>query len=108
MEKSKIAVTLLCGTLLLSGCSLFKNDNGYKNLPPNPSSFGQIYDEDSGETTININGRTYSYFGRINERMNSDSIKECLGYVDKDKDYRIYTLSEDPSDNYIMLKHIAS
>ena len=106
MKKFKIAVLIFSTALLLPGCTQAGSGRERLNLPANPSSFNTEYDEDQDETLITYNGRTYSYFGRLKDSMSKDSIRECLGYVDDDKDTRIYTLSEDPNDNYLMLRHI--
>ena len=105
MKKSVLAV-LMSAVFLMSGCSLFNGNKEALELPPNPQSFDKIYDEDTGDTTINVNGKTYSYFGILNDKMSNESIRECLGYVDGDKDTRIYSLYEDPYDNYIVIKHV--
>lgn len=105
MKKSVLAA-LMSAVLLMSGCSLLNGNKEALELPPNPQSFDKIYDEDTGDTTINVNGKTYSYFGILNDKMSNESIRECLGYVNGDKDTRIYTLYEDPYDNYIMIKHV--
>ena len=105
MKKNKITALLLCSALLLPGCSKAKLNREKMQLPPNPSSFTTVYDTDQDETLITYNGRTYSYFGRLKGSMSKDSIRECLGFVDDDKDTRIYSLTEDPNDNYLMLRH---
>ena len=106
MKGIKTTAALLVTALLLSGCSMNFIHNKALDLPSNPQSYKQVYYEDDGETSIEIGGRTYSYFGGIRERMSDDSIRECLGYVDNDKNTRIYSLNDDPLDNYIMIKHI--
>ncbi|SCW50525.1 hypothetical protein SAMN02910456_01473 [Ruminococcaceae bacterium YRB3002] len=106
MRKCEFGVLLICGAVLLSGCSLLDQDKGVLELPPNPQSFEQIYEEDTGDTTISVSGRTYSYFGTVKDSFSNDSIRECLGYVDDDKNMRVYTLYDDPYDNYIMVRYI--
>ena len=106
MKKQKIAALIMCGTLLMSGCSLINGNNEVLDLPPNPQSFEQVYNEEDGDTTIEVYGRTYSYFGQVKGKMSNDSIRECLGYVGADKNLRIYSLCDDPYDNYIMVKYI--
>ena len=106
MKKKTFAAALLSAVMLMSGCSLLSGNKEALKLPPNPRSHDQIYDEDTGDTTIKVNGKTYSYYGRLNGKISNDSIRECLGYVGGDKDTRIYTLYEDPYDNYIMVKHV--
>lgn len=106
MNRCKVGILVLCGAVLLSGCSMLDQDKGVLVLPPDPQSYEQVYDEDTGETTIDIDGRTYSYFGSLKGSFSNDSIRECLGYVDDDKNMRIYSLYDDPYDNYIMVKYI--
>ena len=105
MKYVKLAAFILCGAFMFSGCSLINGNKEALELPPNPQSFEQVY-EDNGETLITVNGRTYSYFGVLKSKMSNDSIRECLGYVDDDKNMRIFSLYDDPYDNYIMVKHI--
>ena len=106
MKVRIITALIISGTLLMSGCSLFQNSKKSLDLPANAISFESEYYEDSGETVFRLDGRTYSYFGRLNDKMPGSSVNECLGYVDSDKDTRIYTLYEDPLQNYLMIRHV--
>ena len=104
MKQIKIAAMVLCVVMLVSGCSLISKDFRDK-YPLNPVSYEQKHDEDTGDTYIVIGDRTYSWFGTINQRFTDDTLRECIGYIGRDKNYRIYTLSDDPLDNYIMIQH---
>ena len=106
MKGIRTTTIILITALTISGCSLKTMHNDALDLPPNPQSFRQVYFEDDGETSIEINGRTYSYFGRLEGKMSCDSVMECLGYIDNDKDTRVYSLTDDPLDNFLMVKHI--
>ncbi len=106
MKGIKTTAALLVTALLLSGCSMNFIHNKALDLPSNAQSYKQVYYEDDGETTIEIGGRTYSYFGRLNGKMPDESVCECLGYVDNDKNTRIYLLTDDPLDNFIMVRHV--
>ena len=106
MKVCRFGILLICGVMMMSGCSLLDQDKGALMLPPNPMSFEQVYDEDTGDTTIDVNGRTYSLFGTVKDKVSNDSIRDCLGYLDGDRNTRIYTLYEDPYDNFIMVKVI--
>ena len=106
MKGLKTITIMLMTALTISGCSLKTMQNTLPDLPPAPQSYKQVYFEDDGETSIEINGRTYSYFGRLNGKMPDDSVRDCLGYVDNDKDTRIYSLTDDPLDNFIMIRHV--
>lgn len=106
MNRNKVLILSLCGAVLLSGCSMFNgNDSGSLELPPNAPPIESSYDADQDEILLTYNDRTYSYFGRLNDKMSNSSIRECVGYIDDDKDTRIYTLYEDISDNYLMVRH---
>ena len=57
---------------------------------------------------MEVNGRTYEPYGTLRGMMHNDSIRECLGYVDGDRQTRVYTLYEDPYDNYILVRDVNS
>ena len=105
MKNIKITVLLLCGMVLLPGCSLPDGNRGLAELPPAASAYTQRFDSDSGEALIDYNGRTYSFFGTIRNKMSNSSARECIGYLENDENTHLYTLSEDPLDNYIMMKN---
>ena len=109
MKRIRIAALLLIGAFLFSGCSLssIKDENNY-DLPANASEFSKIYDQDIGEMTIDVYGRTYTYFGTLEDKKIEYTIKDCLGFVEHDERTRLYTLAEDPYDNYIMMKNLDS
>ena len=106
MKIKRSVVIILSCTMLLSGCSLINRNKVSINLPDNAQSYTSIYDEDTGDITIKTNGKTYSYFGTIGDTMPATSVRDCLGYLDGDKNTRICTLTEDPNDNYIMVKNV--
>lgn len=106
MKIQKIAVLPLCIVMLLSGCSLREKMHPQLALPENAQSISTKYDEDTGETFYYVNGKTYSLFGRLNGKVSDDSIRDCYGYVEGDKDTRVYSLYEDPYDNYLMVRHV--
>ena len=71
MKNIKITVLLLCGMVLLPGCSLPDGNRGLAELPPAASAYTQRFDSDSGEALIDYNGRTYSFFGTIRNKMSN-------------------------------------
>lgn len=105
MKHIRSIVLIMCGALIMSGCSFAGKDIGVPDLPQNAPSFESEYFEDSGETVFRYGGRSYSYFGRLNGSMSKNSFNECLGYVDDDMDTRMYSLTEDPLNNYLMIRH---
>ena len=106
MKYTKLAAMIICGSMFLSGCSLMSKDALYNDYPLNPVSYELNSDKDTGDEYIVIGDRTYSRFGLINARFTNDTLRECIGYVGRDKDHRIYTLTEDPLDNYIMIQRV--
>lgn len=104
MRSKGITVLILSGALLMSGCSMIKEDPVYE-LPSGAPEYTQKYFEDQDEYLLEINGRTYSYFGTLKNRIKSDSVCECIGYMEGDENARLYTLMEDPLDNYIMIRN---
>lgn len=106
MKKNRVLILSLCAAVLFSGCSLFNGKGSASlELPPNAEQIVSRYNIDQDETLFSYNGRTYSYFGGLNGKMSNDSVRECIGYTDNDKDTRVYTLYEDISDNYLMIRH---
>ena len=90
--------------LLFSGCHLPTGNHEY-DLPKNPQNFTTTENDEMDSMVITIGDRTYAPYGRVNHRMDNGTVRECLGYIDGDKDYRVYTISQDPDDNYIMIKN---
>ena len=103
----KITVVTAAGAILLatvfSGCTgMFGPDSAKPELPANAESF-EMYDTDSADLMfIDVNGRTYAPFGTLKGSIRNSSLKDCLGYVDDDRNDRIYSLCEDPFDNYLV------
>ena len=92
-------------TVLFTGCHLPTGHHEY-DLPDKPRNFVKTEDESMDSMVITIDGRTYAPFGRVDQRMDQGTVRECLGYIDGDKDDRVYTISQDPHDNYIMIKYV--
>lgn len=104
MRYRSLVVMAVCLSFILAGCSPLGPDAGLPSMEPNAPSYELIYDEDTGETSVQAFGRTYSFFGCVNGSMREDSARECIGYAGSNEDLRFYTLSEDPYDNYLMLR----
>lgn len=108
IKKLKVlaAALLLCTVPLFTGClSLRLLGERAPDLPDNPQSFRK-HDSDSAGVLMEVNGRTYAPFGTLNGKLNNSSLRECLGYVGDDKNDRVYTLSEEPFDNYLVTKNV--
>ena len=103
-------ITTVCAlsvSFLFSGCSAM---SGFFAKAPEMEANAQsiqMYDsDDMNSMLITVNGRTYAPYGVVKKYMSKDSLRECIGYVDDDKDCRIYTLQEDPFDNYLIEKNV--
>ena len=117
-KKNKILrwILLVILAFCLTGCGV-----KYPDLNDNtiPFDMGEYTDENDGGLygTIEYNGRTYMPYGTIKKSLKSKDINECIGYIIQnensssivdleDKDTRIYTLVEDPDENYLMEYYI--
>ena len=105
-------VTIMLG---LCACS-----SKYPELEDDAIAFeaGDFFDEnypDVGYITIEYNGRVYMPYGTGN--VGKKDIDKCIGYIIEDetissvvdrnsKDTRVYTLTEDKENNYLMVYYI--
>ena len=109
IKKIKIlaATAALSVSFLFSGCSeIMEYFAKAPDMQPNAQSF-KMYDSDQmNSMLIDVNGRTYAPYGVVKNSMSKSSLRECIGYVDDDKNCRIYTLNEDPFDNYLIQKSV--
>ena len=121
MMKKKLFAVIMIGILVfeLTGCGI-----KYPDLKDNAIAFmmGEYIDEkndDDSYGTIEYKERTYMPYGTINYYFNDKSVKECIGYIIQDensssivdlddKDTRVYTLKEDPNENYLMEYYIGT
>ena len=69
--------------------------------------------DDDSFGTIEYNGRTYIAYGTISNAYNQGCVESCIGYIVQDensssvvdldnRNWRIYTLTEDPDHNFLM------
>lgn len=94
---------------VLAGCSV-RLGNGRKPLPANPAVFtlGEYVPEgeNSGYTVLQNDGKVYVPYGNIRSagpmRDISYAYGDCLGYVEGDTNDRVYALSDDPGDAWII------
>lgn len=108
---NKIKAATVAGAIVLtgmfSGCARILSHFGKElALPDNAQEFFYEERDSINMVFMEVNGRTYAPYGSLRGTMRNDSIRECLGYVDGDKNTRVYTLYEDPYDNYILVKNV--
>lgn len=108
IKKIKIfaAAMALCVAAQFTGCAGIMLPGGRApELPANAQSFKTHGADSSSLTFIDVNGRTYASFGKLNGKLRNSSLQDCLGYVDNDKNDRIYSLNEEPFGNYLISKN---
>ena len=101
----KIGIILLISLFLLSGCK-----NKLKELPEKPIVFStgelNIAGEDTGYKSVINNDKVYIMYGGIKPkglfRDNSYAYGECLGYINNDKNDRIYELKDADSNEWLI------
>lgn len=110
MGKKQLLITVIVVTaLIFTGCGSLN----YPDLPTNPIEFRtsvfenpQNDNEEATFSSVEYNGRTYILFGTVSGRLKKTDIQSCLGYIvqggEKMEDIRIYSLSSDPDNNYLM------
>ncbi len=105
--KAAVVAGVIAVAGMFSGCArILDRFSKELALPDNAQEF--MYEERDSINMVfmEVNGRTYAPYGSLRGTMRNDSIRECLGYVDGDKNTRVYTLYEDPYDNYILVKNV--
>ena len=118
---NKISGIILLVALLfgLTGCGvkypeLEKDAIGFQTV-----SYIDENDDNAGYLMIKYNGRTYIPYGTLKGIIKEKDIDKCIGYiiqdennssvVDKDnKDTRIYTLTDDKDNNFLMEYYIGT
>ena len=107
-DKIKIipVTAALIFALALSGCS-FLNSRNAPELPDYAPSFEKKDSDSSDMMYITYNDRTYMPFGTIGKGISyGDTLRDCLGYIDDDRNTRVYSLLQDPYDNYLMIRNV--
>ncbi|MBQ2156575.1 MAG: hypothetical protein II438_09105, partial [Clostridiales bacterium] len=111
MKTVRTIAIVLGAAILFTGCKPHKNMGNKNNnfdLPANPEIFDYVYDDSCREMSVTVNGRTYVDYGSISDEYKDYSIRECLGHIEHYENRRVYTIAEDPYDNYILVKNIYS
>ena len=108
IKKIKVLATAMafCAATLFTGCAALQMfGERAPELPANAQSFRKT-DTDSSGIMIEVNGRKYMPFGTLNGKLSNSSLQECLGYLDNDKNDRVYTLNDEPYGNYLVTKNV--
>lgn len=103
----------------LAGCGVKYPDLPESAIAFTAGSFTDEADDNAGYFTIEYNGRTYMPYGTIKGVMKSTDIDKCIGYIvqdentasvvdPNDKDTRIYTLTADKENNFLMEYYIGT
>jgi hypothetical protein len=112
----KLVILLFC--LLLVACTLVLPDLENGAIGFNTSSYIDESDG-TGYLTFEYNGRVYLPYGIQNGKLKTKDIDKCIGYIIQDensssvvdldnKDTRIYTLTIDKENNFLMEYYIGT
>ena len=118
-------VLILLGSFLFVYTRFRNNTRAkYPELPDDAiafrtTSFVDTEDDGAGYQIIEYSGRKYIPYGTIKRVVKESDINKCIGYVIQDenvtsmpdennKNTRIYTLTEDPDNNFLMSFYIVS
>ena len=102
-----VSAALLCASVL-SGCSVFNMFDKTPDLPGNPTVFEMKKSDSDDMMTITYDGKAYMPFGILGKTVHyPDTLRDCLGYIGDDKNNRVYTLCQDPYDNYLLIRNVS-
>jgi hypothetical protein len=115
--------TLLSAAILLV-CIPSCAQTAYPDLPDaaiafDMGSYTDTNDNDATYATIEYEGRTYLPYGTINQSFQVKDVDQCVGYIveeensssdsdESDTDTRVYTLTDDPDHNYLVVYYVGS
>lgn len=118
----KILTVIIILTVIvfgLSGCGMKYPELEKDAIAFQTRRFVDENDDDASYLIFDYNGRTYLPYSTQNGFLKSSDLDKCIGYiiqdklsssiVDKDnKDTRIYTLTEDKENNFLMEYYIGT
>ena len=115
--KKKVLTLLMIGmlSLLFTGCVDFPElDENAKCFDFSVIAYTSPEGYSEGIQTIEYNGRQYGFFGTLKNMISPMDVDKCVGYINNDineaganTDTRIYTLVDDPDNNYLLEYYIA-
>ena len=120
MKKKLVGAFLLLVLItVLTGCGMKYPELEQYAVGFQVGSYIDQNDDEAEYLTIEYNGRTYMPYGTLKGMLKEKEIDKCIGYViqdensssvvDKnDKDTRIYTLTSDKDNNFLMEYYIGS
>lgn len=117
MKNKLIGILLLI--VLLTGCGMKYPKLEKDAIAFKTSSYVDENDDGASYLIFEYNGRTYMPYSGLKGTLKSRDLDKCIGYiiqdensssvVDKDnKDTRIYTLTEDKENNFLMEYYIGT
>ena len=119
--KNKLFGRFLLMLLLvgLTGCGIKYPELKKDAIAFQTSSYIDKNDDDASYLTFEYNGRTYLPYGELKGFLKTSDLDKCIGYIIQDeksssivdinnKDTRIYTLSDDKENNFLMQYYIGT
>jgi uncharacterized membrane protein len=103
-----IIILLIC-ILRLTGLGVKYPELNDDAIAFNMEEYVDESNDDDSYGTIEYKGRTYIPYGTLKHSIKTNDINECIGYIIQDennKNWRIYTLTEDSNNNYLMVYDI--
>ena len=119
MKKLLSIITLLLIVIGLTGCTMKYPELDENAIAFTVSSYVDEEHDNASYLTIEYNGRTYLPYGTQKGILQSKDLDKCIGYIVQDensssivdpdnKDTRIYTLTEDKDNNFLMEYYIGT
>ena len=105
MKKIIVILVLL---FIVSGCGMKYPELDKNAIGFSVSEYMDSKDDNALYLTFEYNGRIYMPYGTIKKTIRSSDIDKCIGYIEQDKDTRIYTLKADENNNFLMEYYIGT
>ena len=117
MNKLLKIILLIIIINLTIGCGMKYPDLDENAIGFQAKSYTDENDDSAKYLTIEYNGRIYMPFGTLKSTLKENDIDKCIGYIIQDensssiidknnKDTRIYTLTDDQDNNFLMEYYI--
>ena len=119
IKKIIIVLLVIITTFGLTGCGMKYPELEKDAIGFQMSSYVDESNDDDGYLTFEYNGRTYMPYGIQKGLLKEKDLDKCIGYIIQDensstvldldnKDTRIYTLSDDKDNDFLMEYYIAT
>ena len=119
MRRKLLLIVLLIVTVGLTGCRMKYPELGKDAIAFKTSNYVDEINDSDGYLAIEYNNRIYLPFGTLKGFIKEKYLDKCIGYIIQDensssvvnkdnKDTRIYTLTDDKENNFLMEYYIGT